>query len=201
MELDSLLGSQRWKILEIISKKPSSPLEISKDLKTSIAYISQQLKLLEAAGFVIKEKTGSSQKGKPRNIYFLSKDFLQITLVARGEVDKKFLKVNKLRKSTLRIWSITDEKLSSVVERVFWAVSEFLEEIKCVYLDLSEGKERILIFSDSAKVRQKESSLTKIVNSKVKIEFYESDKFSISKFSNLHLIYESSSSAAGGKNE
>ena len=63
MELDSFLASPRWEILKIISEKPSSPIEIAKKTKTTVSFISQQLKLLEAARIVSKEKTGAFEKG------------------------------------------------------------------------------------------------------------------------------------------
>ena len=62
MEVDVFLGNQRWKILEFLAHKPSSPSEVSKHIKTSVAYVSQQLKLLEVAGLIVKEKTGSVEK-------------------------------------------------------------------------------------------------------------------------------------------
>ena len=69
MELDSFLASPRWEILKIISERPSSPIEIGEKTKTTVSFVSQQLKLLEAAQIVSKEKTGAFEKGKPRNLF------------------------------------------------------------------------------------------------------------------------------------
>jgi DNA-binding MarR family transcriptional regulator len=69
MDIDSFFTSPRWKVLEILAKTPSSPMEISKQLNTSIAYISQQLKLLEAAGLVTKVRTRATERGKPRTLF------------------------------------------------------------------------------------------------------------------------------------
>ena len=55
MELDSFLASPRWDILRIISENPYSPIEIAERTKTTVSFVSQQLKLLEAAGLVKKE--------------------------------------------------------------------------------------------------------------------------------------------------
>ena len=49
MDLETLLTSTKWDILEMIAKKPMSPIELSKILNTTIANISQQLRLLQKA--------------------------------------------------------------------------------------------------------------------------------------------------------
>lgn len=88
MELDSFLASPRWEILKIISEKPSSPIEIAKKTKTTVSFISQQLKLLEAARIVSKEKTGAFEKGKPRNLFSISKDVVYLTMLTKGFGEK-----------------------------------------------------------------------------------------------------------------
>jgi len=60
METDYLLSSARWDILKIISEKPSSPIQIAEKLNTTVSHVSQQLRLLEAAGLVTKKKTGET---------------------------------------------------------------------------------------------------------------------------------------------
>ena len=80
MELDSFLASPRWEILSLISERPSSPIELAEKTKTTVSFVSQQLKLLEAAQIVKKTKTGAFEKGKPRNLFSISQDFVQSVL-------------------------------------------------------------------------------------------------------------------------
>jgi len=78
MELDSFLASPRWEILQILTQKPSSPIEIAAKINTTVSFVSQQLKLLEAASLVKKARTGAVEKGKPRTLFLLSKEIAYI---------------------------------------------------------------------------------------------------------------------------
>ena len=91
MNLDSFLAEPKWEILKIICDKPSSPIEIAKITKTTVSYVSQQLKLLEAIGIVKKTKTGAYEKGKPRNVFSISEEFAYVSVLANGYSDKEKL--------------------------------------------------------------------------------------------------------------
>ena len=81
MQFDDLISEPRWQLLELIAKSPTSPVKISEKIGTSVAYVSQQLKLLEAAGIIKKERTKAFGKGKPRLIYSISKNTFHITAI------------------------------------------------------------------------------------------------------------------------
>ena len=102
MELETLLTGTKWEIIEILAAKPSSPLELAKKLNTTIANISQQLRLLQTAGLVKKEKTGSGQPGKPRVLFSLSNNYAFITIFSKGFAKKKLIKISKKQKEVLK---------------------------------------------------------------------------------------------------
>jgi DNA-binding transcriptional regulator GbsR (MarR family) len=102
MELDSFLASPRWEILSLISERPSSPIELAEKTKTTVSFVSQQLKLLEAAQIVIKTKTGAFEKGKPRNLFSISKDFLYLIILTNGFSEKKQIDLDYYKKSILQ---------------------------------------------------------------------------------------------------
>ena len=189
MDLDSLFSSQRWNILEIIAKKPSSPLEISEELNTSVAYVSQQLKLLEFAGIVIKEKTGFFEKGKPRNLYKISEDLIYISFLSEGESAKKSIHADEFRKIIIRIWLIEDLQISRSIEKIFWTLEAGLKDIDGIYLDVSEGKSTLLILSDSKKVKQSAESLSKKIEIPVKVKVDSKENFGFEKLSDFYFIY------------
>ena len=56
MELETLFTEQKWNILKSLSEGKFSPLQLANRSNTTIANISQQLRLLEAAELVKKEK-------------------------------------------------------------------------------------------------------------------------------------------------
>lgn len=87
------ITSSKWEILNILAQKPSAPLEIAKTLQTTIANVSQQLRLLEAAGLVTRKKVPNSQAGKPRALFSLKEDFCDIIIVTKDSADKRHIKL------------------------------------------------------------------------------------------------------------
>jgi len=79
-----------------------SPSEISEKLNTTIANISQQLRLLQTAGLVKKKKTGSARPGKPRMLFSISDDFAFITILSKGFAKKKLVRINQKQKEALK---------------------------------------------------------------------------------------------------
>ena len=188
MELDSLIGSGRWNILEILAVKPSSPIELSSKLKTSTAYISQQLKLLEAAGLIRKEKTGRAEKNQPRNIYHISREFLSLTLLATGNPKRKSIAVNEHQKITLNIWLLEDERLHYILQKAFWEIEEELDEIKGMLIDNSKPKKVLYVISDSKKVSSNAYGCLKAHSSLIECQVVSSS--AKKDFSNFYVIYD-----------
>ena len=102
MDLETLLTGTKWEIIELLADKPFSPLELAKKLNTSIANISQQLRLLQTADLVKKERTGSGKPGKPRMLFSLSNNYSFITIFSDGFAKKKLIKITKKQKEVLK---------------------------------------------------------------------------------------------------
>ena len=128
MNYDSFLSTPRWEILQILAEKPSSPIEIAEKLKTTVSYASQQLTLLGAAGIVIKKRTGAFKKGKPRNIYSISKEIGYLTSLMAGFSGKKLLDLNNEHKAILKFWIYYPEKDHNTLQKMFWKLSDFKED-------------------------------------------------------------------------
>lgn len=188
MDIDSLLGLARWKILEIIAIQPSSPLEISTKLNTSVAYVSQQLKLLEAAGIIKKEKTGEASKGKPRNLYSISNEMIYITSLSNGNPKKVSLKLSANQKITVNIWGSPDSNLHYILEKIFWEIESELSDIKGIFLDLSKHKKKVLFITDTIRLKSKILSLGKNYSSLIDITVTAFN--SKEDFSTLYPIYD-----------
>jgi predicted transcriptional regulator len=93
MDPCSLFLESKWKILKEISKKNQSPADIATKLNTTIANINQQIKLLEAYGFLKKEKQETSRKpGKPKTIYSIAKDVYYVLGINNELAEKKQVK-------------------------------------------------------------------------------------------------------------
>ena len=173
MDLDSFLGEKRWEILKLIAEKPSSPLELSDELGTTVSYISQQLKLLEAFGIVHKTKTGAAEKGKPRNVYSISNDFVHMTILSEGLSDKKTIYLTDYHKAMLAIWSIDDSSLHEDYTKFFMHTIYLGKDIESVYLDLNHSKIHV-VSTAAGKVKLK--SFADKLEKNVKYEFVEEGK-------------------------
>ncbi|MFH1290473.1 MAG: MarR family transcriptional regulator [Nanoarchaeota archaeon] len=153
MDYDMFFASPRWGILNIIARTPSSPIEIAEKIGTSVSYVSQQLKLLEAAGLVVKERTGSVEKGKPRTVYSVAKEIVQFSALLRGMPAKKHIYVTDHHKIILRIWALENSDLHYYVEKLYWKIEENLDEINGIFVDLSKSKPDVLVVSGNKKIR------------------------------------------------
>jgi DNA-binding transcriptional regulator GbsR (MarR family) len=189
MKLDSFLASPRWEILKIISERPSSPIEIAEKTKTTVSFISQQLKLLEAAQLVSKEKTGAFEKGKPRNLFSISKDLFYLTILTNGFGDKKSLDLEDYQKSILRIWSLENKYLQHFLEDFLYRIKNNFNEIDAIFLDFKKSNPSVIIFSEDKKIQQTIDTFSKKSEEKIKFEFYsflDLNKINISSFFQIY---------------
>lgn len=182
MEIDSFLTLPRWRILEILSAQPSSPIEISAKINTSTAYVSQQLKLLEAANIVKKHKTGAADKGKPRVVFSIAKDIVYLTILSNNFSTKKIVNIDEKNKIILRIWLLDNSELRHSLEKAYWLLEKNIEEIKGIYLDKAGKKPCLIVFTDSDKIKSKLSSISKEIGEGLEIK--------ISKVSESHKSSE-----------
>lgn len=153
MDYDSFLSLPRWQILEIISTHPSSPIEISSKLGTSVSYVSQQLKLLEAANLVKKERTGQSDKGKPRMLFSLSREILYFKSLTREHPIKKLIHLSDFHKIILNIWVIEDQNIHHLLQKLYYNLEDQLDLIEGIFFDDHSSKSKVIIISESKLVK------------------------------------------------
>lgn len=170
MDFDSFLTSPRWEILKIIAKKPSSPVEIAQELKTTVSYISQQLKLLDAAGIVKKKKTGTAEKGKPRTLFSLSNELLYLTVLTKSFSVKKLIHLTEHHKTILKIWLLDNADLHYYIEKFFWKLEENLNEIEAIFIDNS-AEPKLIIVSEDKKLKQKIETFVEKLEKKISYLF------------------------------
>jgi predicted transcriptional regulator len=170
MDFDMFLTSPRWEILQLIAEKPASPVELAQKLKTTVSYISQQLKLLDAAGVVKKERTGAVERGKPRTLFSISNELAYLTVLSSGFSNKKLLKVDEHHKAILKIWMVEDVSLHSYIERLYWNIWENPEDIEGIFIN-SSGK---IIVACSKRIKQDIENYLKKFDRKLDVSFVHS---------------------------
>jgi len=99
----SLLTGTKWEILQLLAKKKQSPSELAKKLKTTIANVSTQLRLLQTAGLIKSEKVRLG-KGKPRTVYSIADKFAFIVLLADGIAKAEQIKLTTDQLKVLKKW-------------------------------------------------------------------------------------------------
>lgn len=187
MEFDNFLSEPRWKILELIANNPSSPVKISEEIGTSVAYVSQQLKLLEAAKIVSKQRTKASDKGQPRIVYSIMQDVFHITALIDKFPRKKKISPTQRQKIVLKIWMIEKESLSYLSEKLFWKIEPHLEKIDDFFIDIE--KNEIILVSKKATINTIVQSFLKESTGKVSCKILQK---SPKNTSGLYHLYHSS---------
>jgi DNA-binding transcriptional regulator GbsR (MarR family) len=205
MEITTLFTEQRWNILKLLSSDELSPLQLAQKSNTTIANISQQLRLLEAATLVKKVKIRNRDKGKPRTVFSLSNDHMYIVSTMSNLADKKLIAVTPYHKILLNILFVEDKEVHYYLSKLYWELEKYLDTIKAV-IYISNGDEiKIAIITDKIKELEKKISVISIEkpNSQSKavklyfalkadlIKGLKAKKGLFSEKAKLHFIYDS----------
>lgn len=135
MERETLFTASKWDILKRLECGPASPLGLSKDCGTSIANVSQQLRLLEMAGLVVSERISNRDRGKPRILYRLAGNLSYMIATADSFVEKRVVPLSTYNKIIMRIWFYDRKELHYVLEKAFWKIEEHLDAIDLLGID------------------------------------------------------------------
>lgn len=171
MDYNSLLGEKRWEILKIIAGSPASPIEISEKLGTTVSYVSQQLKLLEVAGLIKKERTGNVEKGKPRNIYSIISSFFSYTFLDYNFAIKKNINLDIHKKIVLKIWSLENSLYHIPLEKFFLELEKDLGKIEGVFL--KQHPKYKLVVVGKKEVERRLGKILKSLNKEIDLDFQE----------------------------
>lgn len=167
MEIEPLFMEQRWAILRHLADGKLSPLQLANATKTSIANMSQQLRLLEMSDIVKKEKIPNRDKGKPRTLFSLSNEYAYVVSLMDNFVEKKLLTLEDSKKALLRIWFIEDKKIQNKVESLYHQLFPIIHEIDSLAVDTSKGKINVII--SSGKPKQVEDAIKKMTDYTFKV--------------------------------
>lgn len=162
MELESLFTSSKWMILKEISRHSQSPLQLAEKLNTSIANISQQLRLLEAAGIVKKQRVPERARGKPRVMFSLVDDFGYLIAATDGFAEKRLLSLSEYHKFVLRVWFVEDSALHEEIMKFYWKIKPNISQIKAI---ATYGSNLVVFTKKSdvvSKLRKESSALKKL---------------------------------------
>jgi DNA-binding transcriptional ArsR family regulator len=149
MEHETLFTTSKWQILKSLELQPRSPLELARLCNTSVANVSQQLRLLEMAGLVTSKRISNRDKDKPRILYSIAGDVSYLIATSGSFVDKKLLPLSDYNKIVMRIWFFPKPQLHYALEKAFWRIEEHLDRIQSLAFDATS--ENPVIFYYQAK--------------------------------------------------
>jgi len=161
MDYSSLLTDSRWTIIKELSKKESSPSDIAKKTGTTIANISQQIRLLEAYGIVKrKKKTSENKSGKPKTIYTISKDVLEIIVITKHFCEKKNFDLDPLQQAILNLWLNLRPEDCFYLERFLLGNDDLITKCQAIGISKinSDSYELLLITEQIDEIRRKYSN-------------------------------------------
>jgi DNA-binding transcriptional ArsR family regulator len=135
MDHETLFTASKWDILKQLETQARSPLELAKLCNTSIANVSQQLRLLEMAGLVKAQRIPNRDKDKPRILYSLAGNLSYVIATSGSFVEKKVLHLSDYNKIIMRIWFYDKPELHYALEKAFWKIEESMEKLSFLAID------------------------------------------------------------------
>jgi predicted transcriptional regulator len=192
MELETLFTDQKWNILKNLSNEKFSPLQLATKSHTTIANISQQLRLLEAAHLVQKEKIPNRERGKPRTLFSLTDDYAYLISTMEDFAEKRLLKLTEHHKAILKIWYLDEPELHYHLEKLYWKLEWHLNQIEGIVITRN-GATEVIIVSDkmSKKIENVEISKERTI----KVSTVNSKEFvrKLKKAEEMLVLYDPSS--------
>lgn len=134
MEQETLFTASKWEILKLLERGALSPIELAQLSRTSVANVSQQLRLLEMAGLVASKRVSNRDKGQPRILYSLAGNSCYVIAASNSFVDKKHHAMSLHNKIILKIWFYPEEIQQYFLEKAFWNIDHLLEKIDALVI-------------------------------------------------------------------
>jgi len=128
MEIESIFTESKWRIITELSHTSQSPTGLAKSTKTSLANISTQLRLLEALDFIEQEKLDNVEKGKPRKLFRLKKEFAYVILATKSVIGKKMFKLDDELHPFFSVLMINDTGAPYLLLKLFFKHENFLKD-------------------------------------------------------------------------
>ncbi|MBN1156160.1 helix-turn-helix transcriptional regulator [Candidatus Woesearchaeota archaeon] len=178
MELETLFTSSKWEIMKRISQEKESPLQIAQHLNTTIANISQQLRLLEMAGLIKKERLSNRASGKPRMLFSLKEDFAYLITCTKEGVNKKLIPLDLYQKIILNIFITQNSELEKIASEFYLEFEKSLNDVKAILFN-AQNKKELYVLSEKPKDVQRnfEKITRKVDSSSLDMKFLNDKEF------------------------
>ena len=106
-------------------------------------------------------KIQSREKGKPRKIFSLNKDYAYIIPAMDGFAEKKLMELTEHHKAIIKIWFLENPLLQQQIERFYSIVEPHLSQINAIVVNQKEGGEVIVVSDKPKDIEKKILALSK----------------------------------------
>lgn len=187
----SLFPKTHWAILKELSKKNTTPTELSKALKISLPAVHKVIHELLNEKF-IKESAVKAGKTRPYKMYSLN-EFVFFTKVLRNNVMQTFLPVDENLKIHLNIGGIKQKEFHYFIEQFWWQIinANFIHDVESFAIfgsvaagTATEGSDIdvLTIGKESKKLKKiiKEQAIENVYTKKTRIlmpQFFSKEEF------------------------
>ncbi|MCC7574679.1 ArsR family transcriptional regulator [Candidatus Woesearchaeota archaeon] len=174
-DFDFDFSGTKWVLLKQLEKEPLSPKELASLTSTSVANASQQLKLLEAQGYLKKIKIKGDYTRKDRDariLYSISKPMVWISKIGKDYVNRKEIKNPDNFLFNLLLCDLKD---AMPVLKFFLNKEELFKRINCLfYLQTINNEIHFLIVTDDLDFFRKEHHSSEVLfdNKKHVVKFW-----------------------------
>jgi len=191
--LEAISSGSRWRVIQALAKRDSTPSELAKRFGTSIANITQQLSKLESEGLVKRVGVKRQGVGRPFTRYSLDRGFVLLIGVIPGKAEKVLLEADENIRLHLNIWSIPQKEYHYYVEKFWWDIQDYLDSIEAlaVFGSVAKGDARagsdidLLIIARKNARRLERKFSSKIVGPEGRGKMIMAQVFSTREFINM----------------
>ncbi len=147
MNIWDLLDESKWAIINQLTHGKKTMREVAENINSSVANIGNHLKLMEAYGFVDKEKDKKNKgPGKPSHIYELKQDFSMIAYAAHNTAERKVMEdLDRYHKMILSILMLENPEDHYFLHKLLWQNEELIQNCKAINF-LESDREKIQLF-------------------------------------------------------
>ncbi|USN45190.1 MAG: helix-turn-helix transcriptional regulator [Candidatus Woesearchaeota archaeon] len=118
-----------FELLKQIASNTQTAGELAKKMKTSLANISQQTKLLEAQDLIKKTAKKTQKPGKPATMISLKKESTTIQIIAQKFVEQKQFNLTFEKKLLISLWMLLTQENAHAIAKLFFQQEDLFENI------------------------------------------------------------------------
>ena len=129
------------------------------------------------ANLVKTERVSSRDKGKPRKLFSLNKDYAYIISTMEEFAEKRLLELTSYHKAIIKIWFLEKPELHYYVEKFYWKIEEHLDKIRVIAVkQTNSGAEIILITDNQKEIEKCIAQFTKLKIENIDIKLFSEEE-------------------------